>query len=119
MRKFFMVSFIVALVLSSGSAAALEREFPVRSGGLLEFDLKTGGEITIVGWSSESVRVSAEVSGRSADVVDLAIEERDGGVFIRSQVIEKRNYQNTSISFEVRVPSVFDVKISSMGGGGG
>lgn len=117
MRKLFTVSFIAALVLGVGAASALEREFSVRSGGLLEFDLKTGGEITIVGWSSESVQVSADVSGRSADVVDLTIEERDGGVFIRSEVIEKRKYQNTSISFDVRVPSIFDVKISSMGGG--
>ena len=117
MRKLFTLFFVVTLVFGIGTAAALEREIPVRSGGLLEFDLRTGGEITIVGWSSESVQVSAEVSGSSADIVDLTVEERDGGVFIGSEVIEKRNHVSTSINFEVRVPSIFDVKISSMGGG--
>jgi DUF4097 and DUF4098 domain-containing protein YvlB len=117
MRKFFTVSIMVALVLGAGVANALEREIPVRSGGLLEFDLKTGGDITIVGWSSESVQVSAKVSGSAADIVDLSVEERNGGVLITSRFTEKRRSHNTSINFEVRVPSIFDVKISTMGGG--
>lgn len=117
MRKLFTVSFMVALVFGAGAAGALEREIPVRSGGLVEFDLETGGEITISGWSSESVQVSAEVSGSSSDIVDLTVEERDGGVLIRSRFTEKRRSQSTSIKLEVRVPSIFDVKINSMGGG--
>ena len=117
MRKLLTVFFMVALVFGTGTAAAFEREIPVRSGGLLEFDLDTGGEITIVGWSNESVQVSAEVSGPSADIVDLAVEERDGGVFIKSRYTEQRRSQNSSVDLVVRVPSMFDVKISSMGGG--
>jgi DUF4097 and DUF4098 domain-containing protein YvlB len=117
MRKLFTVFFVVALLLAVGAADALEREFSVRSGGQLEFDLRTGGNITIFGWGSESVKVSAEIKGRSADIVDLTVEEQDGGVLIRSEFIEQRKSQNTSIDFEVWVPSVFDVKIYSMGGG--
>ena len=117
MRKLFTVVFLIALVVGAGSATALEREFSVRSGGQLEFDLRTGGNITIVGWSSESVKVSAEITGRSADIVDLTVEEHGGGVLIRSEFIEHRKSQNTSADFEVWVPSIFDVKISSMGGG--
>ena len=117
MRKLFTVFFMVALVVGAGSAAALEREIPVRSGGVIEFDLNTGGDITIVGWSSESVQVSADISGRSADNVDLAIEELAGGILIKSRFIEKRGSQSASVDLEVRVPSIFDVKISSMGGG--
>lgn len=117
MRKLFTVFFMVALVLGAGAAGAFEREIPVRSGGLLEFDLKTGGDITVVGWGGESVQVSADLSGRSSENVDLAVEERDGGVLIRSRYIEERRSQNSSIKLEVRVPSIFDVKINSMGGG--
>jgi DUF4097 and DUF4098 domain-containing protein YvlB len=117
MRKLFSIIFLLALVAGAGSATALEREFSVRSGGQLEFDLKTGGNIAIVGWSAESVKVSAEVKGRSADIVDLTVEEQDGGVLIKSEFVERRKSQNTSIDFEVWVPSIFDVKISSMGGG--
>jgi DUF4097 and DUF4098 domain-containing protein YvlB len=117
MRKLFTVSFLVVLIFGIGSAAAFEREIPVRSGGLLEFDLETGGTITIIGWSSESVQVSAGVSGRSADIVDLRVEERDGGVLVSSRFTEDRRNQNASIKLDVRVPSIFNVKISTMGGG--
>ena len=117
MRKLLVSTFIIALVLSAGAAAAFEREISVRSGGLLELDLDTGGEITVVGWSNESVQVSADILGRSADIVDLAVEERDGGVFIRSRYTEDRRSTSSSIDFEIRVPSIFDVKIKSMGGG--
>jgi len=117
MRKLFTVSFMVALLLGIGTASALEREIPVRSGGLLEFDLDTGGTITITGWNSESVQVSAEISGRSADIIDLRVEEREGGVLISSRFTESRNNTSSSIDLEVRVPSIFNVKISSMGGG--
>jgi len=117
MRKLLVGTFIFALVLGAGTATAFEREISVRSGGLLEFDLDTGGEITIIGWSNESVQVSADISGRSADIIDLAVEERGDGVLIRSRYTEHRRSQNSSIDFEVRVPSIFDVRIKSMGGG--
>jgi hypothetical protein len=117
MRKLFTVVFMVALVFGAGAVAALEREIPVRSGGLIEFDLKTGGDITIIGWSSESVQVSADLSGSSSDNVDVTVEEKDGGVLIRSRFTEDRKRQSSSVELEVRVPSVSDVKISSTGGG--
>ncbi len=117
MRKCFAVLFLVAVAFGALSAGAFEREIPVRSGSLLEFDLKTGGSITIRGWSSESVQVSADVSGRSAENVDLKVEEHDGGVLISTRYLEERRSQNTSIHLDVRVPSLFNVKISSMGGG--
>ena len=116
MRKLSTVLFMVALVLGAGNAAAFEREIPVRSGGLVEFDLETGATITITGWSSESVKVSAKISGRHADDVDLRVEERNGGVFITSRLTESRKSQNVTIKLEVRVPSICDVKIESMGG---
>ena len=117
MRKLLVGTFIIALALGAGTATAFEREISVRSGGLLEFDLDTGGEITISGWSNESVQVSADISGRSSDIIDLAVEERDDGVLISSRYTEHRGSQSSSIDFEIRVPSTFDVKIKSMGGG--
>ncbi len=116
MRKFSTVFFLVVLVLGAGTAGAFEREIAVRSGGLLEFDLRTGGDINIVGWGSESVRVSADLSGSNSTNVDLTVEERGGGVLIKSRYIEERRSQSSSIKLEVRVPSIFDVKIDSMGG---
>jgi len=117
MRNLFTVFFMVAMVFGAGATAAFEREIPARSGGQIEFDLKTGGDITIVGWSSESVQVSADLSGRSSDNVELTVEEQDGGVLVRSSYVEERRRQSSSVKLEVRVPSIFDVKIKSMGGG--
>ena len=117
MRKLFTVSFLVALVLGAGSAGAFEREIAVRSGGTIEFDLNTGGDITIVGWGNESVKVSADLSGRGSDNIDLTVEERSGGILVRSRYVEQRKSQSSSLEIEVRVPSIFDVKIDSMGGG--
>ena len=117
MRKLSIVSFIAALVLGAVSAGAFEREIAVRSGGTIEFDLNTGGDITIVGWGNESVKVSADLSGRGSDNIDLTVEERSGGILVRSRYVEQRKSQSSSLEIEVRVPSIFDVKIDSMGGG--
>lgn len=117
MRKLFTVSFLIALVLCAGSAGAFEREIAVRSGGTIEFDLNTGGDITIVGWGNESVKVSADLSGRGSDNINLTVEERSGGILVRSRYVEQRKSQSSSLEIEVRVPSIFDVKIDSMGGG--
>jgi DUF4097 and DUF4098 domain-containing protein YvlB len=117
MRNMLTVSFMFALVVSAGTAAALEREIPVRSGGLVEFDLNTGGTITITGWSSESVHVAADISGNGKDTVDLSVEERRGGVLVKSRFNQSHRHKNVYVDIEVQVPSVFDVKISSNGGG--
>jgi DUF4097 and DUF4098 domain-containing protein YvlB len=117
MRKLSLGLLMVLLVLGAGTAIGFERELAVGSGGTIEFDLEAGGDITIVGWSSESVKVSANVSGRSADIVDLKVEERNGGVLVTSRYVEHRRSQSSSIDLEVWVPSIFDVEIDSMGGG--
>lgn len=117
MRKVLTVTFMVLMAIGVGSAGAFEREIPVRSGGLIEFDLETGGSITITGWGSESVQVSADVSGRSAENVDLKVEEKAGGVLVSTQYLEEHRSQSTSIHIDVRVPSIYNVEISSMGGG--
>jgi DUF4097 and DUF4098 domain-containing protein YvlB len=117
MKKLFAVSFVLLLAASLGAAGTFTREVPAQSGGLIEFDLDAGGSISIVGWSNESVWVSAEVSGRDADILDVTVEERGGRVLVRSKFNQRRRHKETYIEIEVKVPSIFDVKINSMGGG--
>ncbi len=112
-----VVCFIVLLAGSGFAAETVDREFQVRSGGILEFDLDTGGKINIVGWSREAVAVTAELSGRDADIVDLTVEETNGGVRVATDYRERRDSTSSSIDFEVRVPSVYNIEIKSMGGG--
>ena len=52
------ICFIFLLAAVATAAETIDREFEVRSGGTLEFDLDTGGEINIVGWNREAVSVN-------------------------------------------------------------
>jgi DUF4097 and DUF4098 domain-containing protein YvlB len=118
MRRILTFACLIALLTGAAAAAeTLEREFQVRSGGLLEFDLEAGGTIKITGWGRETVTVTARIGGDDADIVELTVEETNGGVLIATDYREKRGSTSSSIDFEVQVPSVFDVKIDSIGGG--
>ena len=118
MRRVLSIAcFIVLLAGAVTAAETIDREFQVRSGGTLEFDLDTGGEINIVGWGREAVAVTAELSGRDADLVDLTVVETNGGVRVATDYRERHGSTSSSIDFEVRVPSVFNIEIKSMGGG--
>ena len=117
LKNLSIACFIVLLTGTVAAGEIVEREFQVRSGGTLEFDLDTGGEITIIGWNREAVAVTADLKGSDADIVDLTFEETAGGVRVATDYQENRHSTSTSIEFEVRVPSVFDIEIDSMGGG--
>ncbi len=117
LKNLSIALFIILLAGTVTGAETVEREFQVGSGGTLEFDLDTGGEITVIGWNREAVAVTADLRGRDADIVDLTLEETDGGVSVATDYRERRSNTSTSIDIEVRVPSVFNIAISSMGGG--
>ncbi len=118
MRQVLSIAcFIVLLAGAVTAAETVDREFQVRSGGTLEFDLETGGTINIVGWGREAVAVTAELSGRDADIVDLTVVETNDGIRVATDYQERRHSISSSIDFEVRVPSVFNIEIDSMGGG--
>jgi DUF4097 and DUF4098 domain-containing protein YvlB len=116
MRKILTVTCFIALLVGAAAANTIDRELEARSGGLLELDLETGGTIQIVGWGRETVSVSAQISGKDADIVELNIQQTDNGVLVESDYSEKRDTTSSSLVFEVRVPSIYNVKIDSMGG---
>src|SRR5204863_7110921 len=51
---------------------------PVRSGGTLNLELKTGGGITITGWDRPQVAVRAELGGRDWRLTRVTLEPSDG-----------------------------------------
>lgn len=117
MRRAFIITCLIALLAGSAAAETIDREFSVRSGGLIEFDLETGGTIKITGWSREAVSVSVDLEGEDADLVELEMKETKGGILVRTDYARMRDSISTSLLIEVRVPSIFDVEIDSMGGG--
>jgi DUF4097 and DUF4098 domain-containing protein YvlB len=116
MRKILTVTCLIALVAGAVAATTIDRELDTRSGGLLELNLETGGTIEIVGWGRETVSVTAQISGNNADIVDLNIQQTDNGVLIESDYSKKHDTTSSSLVFEIRVPSIYNVEIDSMGG---
>ena len=91
MRRILTFACLIALLTGAAAAAeTVEREFQVRSGGLLEFDLEAGGTIKITGWGRETVTVAARIGGDDADIVELTVEETNGGVLIATDYRENR-----------------------------
>ena len=53
-RSVLMVLLMLA-VAGGVSAETVRKEFQVGSGGALVFDLRAGGEISVTGWSGDTV----------------------------------------------------------------
>ncbi len=119
MRMARMTLMVMALTLLAVPAAAeiVEREIRARPGGLLEFDLETGGGIEITGWDRDVVSITADLGGRDRDDADLTMEPTSGGVRIASEFRSRRRSRSTEFRFEVMVPRRYDVLIDSAGGG--
>ena len=117
MKKLVTILFVLMLAVGVGAEETFEREVPAQEGGLIEFDLDAGGSINMTGWDKDSVWVLATVSGRDDDIIQVTVDERDGRVLVKSKFTERRRQKETYIDIEVRVPSVFNLKVKSMGGG--
>lgn len=89
---------------------------PVRSGGTLAIDLKTGGAITIESWDRPEVLVTARLGGRDWRETRVTLEPSEGGARLASDFTRSMNNQSTSHDFDIKVPREFNVRIKSSGG---
>ncbi|HEV7389640.1 MAG TPA: M56 family metallopeptidase [Gemmatimonadaceae bacterium] len=89
---------------------------PVRSGGTLELDLKTGGAVTISSWDRAEVQVRAALRGRSWRETRVSLRPYDGGATLESNFAKWSNNQSSSHQFIIQVPRSFNVRIKSAGG---
>jgi DUF4097 and DUF4098 domain-containing protein YvlB len=111
--------FVAVFVLLSAIAFGtdINQEFQVQPGKTLNLDLKTGGDIKIEGWNKSAVSVRAMIDGPDREKCDVQVRQTDQGIDIKSRYLGRDNHYNTEGTFEVRVPSRFNVQIESMGGG--
>jgi DUF4097 and DUF4098 domain-containing protein YvlB len=98
-------------------AETIQRTFNVSPGQKLVIDLKTGGSIQITGWDKPVVTVDAKIEGRGAADIRVDIQQTSQGVEITSDTVRRGNSHSSDTEFQIRVPSRFDVKIDTMGGG--
>jgi len=89
---------------------------PVKSGGTLNLDLKTGGEVTIKGWDRSEVSVHASLGGRNWRETQVTLRGSDGDATLVSDFTQTSTSHSTSHHFDIQVPRNFDVRIRSSGG---
>lgn len=105
---------IALIALVSLPATAQVRTFNASAGGTLVLQLEAGGTVTITGGASE-VRVEVNRSGRDADDVSVSFDERGDRIFVTSEY-ESRGRHNARMTYDIRVPSRFNIDLQSTGG---
>src|SRR5438105_3631384 len=89
---------------------------PVKSGGTLDLDLKTGGAVTITSWDRNEVMVRAALGGRDWRDTRVTLKPSDGDATLESNFVRSSNNQSTSHNFTIQIPRNFNVRIKSAGG---
>lgn len=100
----------------AGVGAVLEKSLPAASGGLLSVELDTGGTLAVSGWDRQEVAVTARRGGPDGLATEVELRETPGGVVLASRYTGPQQTHATSMSFDVKVPASFDVRVASSGG---
>lgn len=100
----------------AGGGAVLEKSLPASPGGLLSVELDTGGTLAVSGWDRQEVAVTARRGGPDGRATEVELREASGGVVLTSRYTGPRQTHATSMSFDVKVPASFDVRVTSSGG---
>ncbi|HXW08343.1 MAG TPA: M56 family metallopeptidase [Vicinamibacterales bacterium] len=95
----------------------VERTVAASPGETISIRLRSVGGVTIRSWNQSQVRVRAILSGTLARQTEVLIARVRGGVEFRTITPEYRGDWIDPNSFEIRVPTRFNVDISSPGGG--
>ena len=101
----------------AGSAHTMDNTVPASPGGRLVLDLDTGGSVDIRAWDRREVSVHVELGGSDWKNTEVAIGPDRDGVSVHSAHTGHRSAYSTSHRFEIKVPSKYDVRIASAGGG--
>jgi len=99
-----------------GADSTFQLSAPVKSGGTLELDLRTGGTITITSWDRPEVQVRAVLRGRGAGDTRVSLRPDEGGATLESHFIQGSRNQSSSHQFIIELPRNFNVRIKSAGG---
>ncbi len=94
----------------------IKKEFNVKPGGKVIFDLQNGGEIEVIGWNKNIVSVDAEIRGRDAEDINFEINQDGNEISISSYYDGDRNNSKSHEKVYVNVPEQFDVEFETMGG---
>jgi beta-lactamase regulating signal transducer with metallopeptidase domain len=96
----------------------LDRDVPAKPGETLTLDLDTGANVEIRGAEVSAVHVHLELGGKDWKDSRPTFERVSNGVRVRiDQTGDDYSSMSTSHRLQIRVPSRFDVRLRSAGGG--
>lgn len=104
----------LCMVASAHAGGDIVRKFPVKPGGRLETDLKSGGSVDIRGWDRDEVVI--EVVFRECDPDDYRFDfdATNTRVTVHSEM--ERRVNRSNIKLNIQVPREFNLKLQSSGG---
>jgi hypothetical protein len=118
---FFSASAIAAWTASALGAPAkpdttFTKSVPAKSGGTLDLDLDTGGDIVVTGTDDAKVTVDASLGGSSWRRTTVSLDGSGGDVRLESRYERLPGNSSFDNKFTIRVPKKFNVHVSSAGG---
>jgi beta-lactamase regulating signal transducer with metallopeptidase domain/DUF4097 and DUF4098 domain-containing protein YvlB len=107
-----------AIVTPSAESAdsTLQLSAAVKSGGTLDIDLKTGGNLVITSWDKAQVFVRASLAGRDWRQTQVRLRPSDGDATLESDYVGSSENQSSHHTFDIQLPKNFNVRIKSAGG---
>lgn len=93
----------------------IAKKFNVTSGQKLVVDLEIGADIKIEGWDKDELIVDAKLTG-DVENIEVDFEETSNGIRIYAEYTGWSDNNNGGGVFNIKVPSKFDVKFTTMGG---
>jgi DUF4097 and DUF4098 domain-containing protein YvlB len=118
LRRTLVSAWIVAGAVSMIAASEPQsgtREFKVGAGGKLTLDLESGAGVKISGTGGSSVTVSYKLSCSPDCTIDF--QQSGSDLKVETRFAHGGDPESSDSDLEIRVPSRYDVALSSMGGG--
>lgn len=112
----FLAGLVLSTALHAGDERIVEKEFEVKPGETLEIDIETGGDISITGWNKKKVSVTARMTGRDRDNIEIDFDETSGEIEIHARYEGRKRNRKGGVDLEIKVPEEFDIEIDTKGG---
>jgi beta-lactamase regulating signal transducer with metallopeptidase domain/DUF4097 and DUF4098 domain-containing protein YvlB len=106
---------VITAARETQADSSFQLSAPVKSGGTLNIDLKTGGDIVITSWDRPQVIVRASLAGRDWRRTEVRLRPEDGDATLESDYTGGSENQSSHV-FQIQVPKNFNVRVKSSGG---
>jgi DUF4097 and DUF4098 domain-containing protein YvlB len=111
------LSTVFGFARDTSPAESIKKTFHVSPGKTLDIDLKSGGPIHIKGWQKQQVDIVVGFKNGGAGDWKITFNKTEEGVEVESRCTGTGSKSYGSPAFDINVPSRFNLKVKTMGGG--